>query len=92
MLNPIIMSRTVRVSPLLVLMAILVGASLGSWVGGIFGALVAGAAGHTHRGRDPGADPRDLDGDRHAPADRGHRPRRGQAWSSGLNSGMLTSA
>jgi predicted PurR-regulated permease PerM len=39
-LSPVIMSRTVRVSPLLVLIAILVGASLGSWVGGIFGALV----------------------------------------------------
>jgi predicted PurR-regulated permease PerM len=39
-LNPVIMSRTVRVNPLLVLVSILVGASLGSWVGGIFGALV----------------------------------------------------
>jgi predicted PurR-regulated permease PerM len=40
-LNPVIMSRTVKVSPLLVLISILVGASLGSWIGGIFGALVA---------------------------------------------------
>jgi predicted PurR-regulated permease PerM len=40
-LNPVIMSRTVRVSPLLVLVSILVGASLGSWIGGIFGAFVA---------------------------------------------------
>ncbi len=40
-LNPIIMSKTVRISPLLVLMAVLVGASLGSWVGGIFGGFVA---------------------------------------------------
>ena len=40
-LNPIIMSRTVRISPLLVLMAVLIGASLGSWVGGIFGGFVA---------------------------------------------------
>ncbi|HEY3908246.1 MAG TPA: AI-2E family transporter [Streptosporangiaceae bacterium] len=40
-LNPVIMSRTVRVSPLLVLISILVGASLGSWIGGIFGAFVA---------------------------------------------------
>jgi len=39
-LNPIIMSRTVRINPLLVLVAILVGASLGSWVGGIFGGFV----------------------------------------------------
>jgi predicted PurR-regulated permease PerM len=40
-LNPVIMSRTVRVNPLLVLLAILVGASLGSWIGGVFGAFVA---------------------------------------------------
>jgi predicted PurR-regulated permease PerM len=40
-LNPIVMSRTVKVSPLLVLVAILVGASLGSLIGGIFGAFVA---------------------------------------------------
>jgi len=40
-LNPIVMSRTVRVNPLLVLVSILVGASLGSWIGGIFGAFVA---------------------------------------------------
>lgn len=39
-LNPIIMSRTVRINPLLVLIAILVGASLGSWIGGIFGGFV----------------------------------------------------
>jgi predicted PurR-regulated permease PerM len=40
-LNPVIMSRTVKVSPLLVLVSILVGASIGSWIGGIFGAFVA---------------------------------------------------
>ncbi len=40
-LNPIVMSRTVRVNPLLVLLSILVGASIGSWIGGIFGAFVA---------------------------------------------------
>jgi predicted PurR-regulated permease PerM len=40
-LNPVVMSRTVRVNPLLVLVAILVGASAGSWVGGVFGAFVA---------------------------------------------------
>ncbi len=40
-LNPVIMSRTVRINPLLVLVSILVGASLGSWVGGIFGGFVA---------------------------------------------------
>jgi predicted PurR-regulated permease PerM len=40
-LNPVVMSRTVSVSPLLVLLSILVGASLGSWLGGTFGAFVA---------------------------------------------------
>jgi predicted PurR-regulated permease PerM len=39
-LNPVIMSRTVRINPLLVLISILVGASIGSWVGGIFGGFV----------------------------------------------------
>ena len=40
-LNPVIMSRTVKISPLLVLIAVLVGASLGSLVGGLFGGFVA---------------------------------------------------
>jgi predicted PurR-regulated permease PerM len=40
-LNPVIMSKTVRISPLLVLLAVLVGASLGSLVGGVFGGFVA---------------------------------------------------
>ena len=40
-LNPVIMSRTVSVNPLLVLAAILVGASIGDWLGGTFGAFVA---------------------------------------------------
>ena len=40
-LNPVVMSRTVRVSPLLVLMAVLVGAELGNLVGGLFGGFVA---------------------------------------------------
>jgi predicted PurR-regulated permease PerM len=40
-LNPVVMSRTVKISPLLVLIAVLVGASLGSLVGGIFGGFVA---------------------------------------------------
>jgi predicted PurR-regulated permease PerM len=40
-LNPVVMSRTVKVNPLLVLIAILVGATVGSWIGGIFGAFVA---------------------------------------------------
>ena len=40
-LNPVVMSRTVKINPLLVLVSILVGASIGSWIGGIFGAFVA---------------------------------------------------
>ena len=40
-LNPVIMSRTVKVSPLLVLMSVLLGTSLGDWAGGVFGGFVA---------------------------------------------------
>lgn len=40
-LNPMVMSRTVRTRPLLIFLAVLVGASVGSWVGGVFGAFVA---------------------------------------------------
>ncbi len=39
-LNPVIMSRTVRLNPLWVLLAVLLGASLGDLVGSIFGGLV----------------------------------------------------
>ncbi len=39
-LNPIVMSRTVRVNPLLVLLSILIGGEIGSWIGGYFGAFV----------------------------------------------------
>jgi predicted PurR-regulated permease PerM len=39
-LNPVVMSRTVRVNPLLVLLSILIGASIGSWIGSSFGAFV----------------------------------------------------
>jgi predicted PurR-regulated permease PerM len=39
-LNPIVMSRTVRINPLLVLVAILVGATVGDLVGGLFGGFV----------------------------------------------------
>ena len=39
-LNPVVMSRTVRVNPLLVLLSILVGGEMGSWIGGTFGAFV----------------------------------------------------
>ena len=40
-LNPVIMSKTVRINPLLVFIAVLAGASLGSLIGGIFGGFVA---------------------------------------------------
>ncbi|HMD92014.1 MAG TPA: AI-2E family transporter [Trebonia sp.] len=40
-LNPVIMGRTVKINPLVVLLAVLVGTSLGDWVGGVFGAFVA---------------------------------------------------
>ncbi len=40
-LNPVVMSKTVRISPLLVFVAVLVGASIGSLIGGIFGGFVA---------------------------------------------------
>jgi len=40
-LNPVVMSRTVKINPLLVLLSILVGTSIGSWLGGFFGAFVA---------------------------------------------------
>jgi predicted PurR-regulated permease PerM len=40
-LNPVVMSKTVRISPLLVFIAVLVGASLGTLIGGIFGGVVA---------------------------------------------------
>ena len=39
-LNPIVMSRTVRINPLLVLIAVLVGANIGDLVGGFFGGFV----------------------------------------------------
>lgn len=40
LLNPLIMSRTVRINPLAVFFAILVGAELGAWIDGIFGGFV----------------------------------------------------
>lgn len=39
-LYPIIMSKTVKLNPLVVFIAILVGAEIGSWVSGMFGGLV----------------------------------------------------
>ena len=40
-LNPVIMSRTVKINPLAVFVAVLVAAEMGSWVDGIFGGFVA---------------------------------------------------
>ena len=40
-LNPIVMSRTVKINPLLVFASVLVGAEIGSWVAGLFGGFVA---------------------------------------------------
>ncbi len=40
-LNPVVMSRTVNVNPLLVLVSVLAGTSIGSWLGGFFGSFVA---------------------------------------------------
>ena len=41
-LNPLVMSRTVKISPLLVLLSVVIGYSIGSWIGGLFGGFVAG--------------------------------------------------
>ena len=40
-LNPVVMSKTVRINPLLVFIAVLAGASLGTLIGGISGGFVA---------------------------------------------------
>jgi predicted PurR-regulated permease PerM len=40
-LNPVVMSRTVKVNPLLVLLSVLIGTSIGDWLGGLFGSFVA---------------------------------------------------
>jgi predicted PurR-regulated permease PerM len=40
-LNPVVMSKTVRINPLLIFIAVLTGGSIGSLIGGIFGGFVA---------------------------------------------------
>ena len=40
-LNPVVMSRTVKIDPLLVLVSVLVAASIGDWLSGSFGSFVA---------------------------------------------------
>jgi predicted PurR-regulated permease PerM len=39
-LNPVVMSRTVKLNPLTVFVAVLTGAEVGAWVGGLFGGLI----------------------------------------------------
>ena len=39
-LNPLVMSRTAKINPLAVFVAVLVGAEVGAWVGGAFGGFV----------------------------------------------------
>lgn len=41
-LNPLVMSKTMKINPLLVLVSVLVGYSVGSWMDGLFGGFVAG--------------------------------------------------
>ncbi len=40
-LNPVVMSRSVKINPLLVMVSILVGADIGDWIGGLFGGFAA---------------------------------------------------
>jgi predicted PurR-regulated permease PerM len=40
-LNPLVMSKTVKISPLLVFISVVAGYSIGSWIGGLFGGFVA---------------------------------------------------
>ena len=40
LLNPLVMSKTVKLNPLTVFLAVLVGAAVGAWVGGLFGGFV----------------------------------------------------
>jgi predicted PurR-regulated permease PerM len=44
-LNPVVMSRTVKINPLLVMVAVFVSADLGAWVGGPMGGFVAALLG-----------------------------------------------
>lgn len=40
-LNPVVMAQTVKINPLMVFVAVLVGADVGNWLGGVFGSFVA---------------------------------------------------
>ena len=50
-LNPVVMSKTVRVNPLLVLLSILIGASIGSWIGSLLWRLRIRGRRHPYRRR-----------------------------------------
>ena len=76
-LNPVIMSRTVRLNPFWVLIAVLVGATLGGRVAGGLGTFVGALVGHPRGRRDPGDRAR-------APA--GPRRRRGRPPLPGSHS------
>ena len=67
-LNPVVMSKTVRINPLLVFIAVLVGASLGSLIGGIFGGFVAALLAIPTAGAAAGASQGGLAGHRRGPA------------------------
>lgn len=41
-LNPLVMSKTMKISPLVVFVSVVVGYSIGSWMDGLFGGFVAG--------------------------------------------------
>ena len=56
-LNPIIMSKTVQLNPFWVLIAVLVGATLGGRVAGGLGTFVGALVGHPGRRGDPGHRP-----------------------------------
>ncbi len=56
-LNPVVMSRTANVNPLLVLLSLLVGTSIGGWVGGLLRQFRGGPAGHPGCGRPAGHHP-----------------------------------
>ena len=41
LLNPLVMSRTVRINPLLIFVAMISAAGIGAWIGGVFGGFAA---------------------------------------------------
>ena len=41
LLNPLVMSRTVRINPLLIFVVMISAAGIGAWIGGVFGGFAA---------------------------------------------------